>query len=1088
MYRGTLFALVLLSAFGPASLSALDRIVVDPMLVSDASPDTVAALDTALPRAAEWLNRTYGESIHVQMAPPGAAGSGAQRSDSTGYHLQLILSGSGADQAIVVTLRRGPDDPSPQSFPVLSRFGSALELELADMIFYEYRSMKGLPQPDQPSPALVASIGPSMLSSADLPYPVELRPMSVAALAGSHLVLGTTIAAVELDRYFREVGKPGRELYAERNIPYAYQVIASPAGTLVTYGTTGGQVYLIHGDGSAPSAIRTGFDLPPAAAILNDGSVVLVDAMHHRAVRIVGRVQHPVNIIPGPNTYVTSVAAGPDDTLWVWDPVEGRAHIFTADGKKIGAFIPLLDTAMRRSVKMIKVLSNGSVLLLGNSDLWKTDRLGRPLWHLGELPHPEQADFTYINSMDVDESRSLIYLANQIAGRVYVLCDVADAAARGSSDAFRDRLVALNHRLASAPDDLTALRERAQLAESVKSYAFASASWQAVLDVAPDDAEAARGYSRAEVAVLTERARQAAARAVGLLTRLGPESARISYQTAVQLYEKTIARAPSDAGLKRELDRLKQQFDEAASGVKRAPSVKVTATDFPPLFPALIRYYQDHHVWYVTVRNDGSARVTNLTVQVSMRYLDYPVTSLPVGSVDSGATAKIPVPLTLSQSVLGLQEDLPVQVSYVVSYEPSAAAGTDGGSTAKVEGTASATIHRNSALTWDNTAKFAAFITPNDEVISNFALAASDPEGLFPDWQLPGRFLRAAKILDTLGAMGMRYVEDPASPISRVLGKPETIDTVRFPRTTIRVRSGDCDDTTALLASCLEAAGIPTAIMTSPGHIFLAFDTGEPAGYAWMYRSDEFTELTKNGTVWIPLESTVMSRGFGESWHAASRIVAQYGPSGGLEFLPTAEEQAIYPPIPLPALPVEIAAPTGPQVMALFSSTEKAIGDGLYAADAQALAARAKEAADGRSAASALNRLGILQARFGRTEAAAESFRRAVSRDADYYPAYLNLGQARLLAGDLSGAQTALAAAGRMRPDDPLLLVLRSRVASARGDAKRAEALLAEAAQKDPAAASFSAEPVPGKRASGAGGRGADASAGGRAIWLSPDR
>ncbi len=1082
-YKSSLLALLFLAVCSLTALAALDRIIVDPMLTSGAAPDTVAALETALPRAAEWLNRTYAGTIQVVMAAEKQPQANTPAPDS--FHLQLIVSGKGADQAIVLNLKRGPDDPSPQSFPVLSRFGSTLELELADMIYYEYRSAQGLPQPAGPAPELVATVEPSMLSSADLPYPVELRPMSVAALPESHLVVGTTIAAVELDSHFREVGKPGKELYTEQNQPYAYQVIASPAGTLVTYGTTGGQVYLIHGDGSAPQAVRTGFDLPPAAAILNDGSVVLVDAMHHRAVRVVGRVQHPIDIIPGPSTYVTSIAAGPDDTLWVWDPVEGRAHIYTADGQKIGTFIPLLETTERRSVKMIRVLANGSVLLLGNNDLWKSDRLGRPLWHLSGLPAPEKGGFTYINSMDVDEGRSLIYLANQVAGSVYVLCDVADASQKGTRDRFRDGLVALNRTLAERPDDLAALRGRAALAESVKSYALASAEWQAVLDVAPDDPAATTGYSRDEVAVLTERARQAAERAIGLLKRLGPESARVSYQTAVQLYEKTIARAPGDAGLRSELDHLKQQFDQAASGVKRAPSVKVAATDFPPLFPALIRYYQDHPVWFVTVRNDGPSPVTNLTVQVSMRYLDYPVRSAPVGSLAPGSTTKIAVPLTLSQNVLGLQEDLPVQVSYTVSYEGGAAtgsgsaAGVDG--TVAVNGTASSTVHRNSALTWDNTAKFAAFITPNDEVISDFALSASNPQGLFPDWQLPARFLRAAKIVDTLGAMGMRYVEDPTSPISKILGKPEAIDTVRFPRTTIRVRSGDCDDTTALLASCLEASGIPTAIMTSPGHIFLAFDTGEPAGYAWMYRSGDFTELTKNGTVWIPLESTVMSKGFGESWRSASRLVEQYGTSSALEFLPTADEQAIYPPIPLPAVPVEVASPTEQQVRTLFTRTEQTISDGLYAVDARELSARARTATDGRAAASSLNRLGILNARFGRADAAAEAFREAVARDAEFYPAYLNLGQARLLAGDLPGARTALASAARMRPDDPLLLVLRARVASAEGDTKRAETLLSEAAQKDPSAASFG-------RASDGSGRGADASAAGRAVWLSPDR
>ena len=1085
--RVLLFAILFAAASGITAVVGLDTITIDPLLTSDAPADAVSSLESALPRAAAWLNSTHGEQVRLAFTGAESGANGNSGKPGIGYHLQVIVSGGNqSDLAIILTMKRGTDDQQQQSFPLLSRLGTSPELELAEIIWYEYTAFHGLPAAEGKPPELVETITPAMLSSADLPYPVELRPMSVAVLPKSHLVVGTTLVAVELDSFFREVSKPGKEIYTDRNIPYAYQVVASPAGTIVTYGTTGGEFFVLHEDGAKATSIKTGFNLPPATTILEDGSVVTVDSIGRHAVRIVGRRQEPIDIFPGPQIYVTSIAAGPDDTVWVWDPVEGRAHVFTAAGVKIGSFIPLLTTAQRRSIKIIRVLSDGSVLLLGNSDLWRTDHHGAPIWHLGGLPSPEKGDFTYINSIDVDESKSLIYLANQVAGKVYVLCDVAEAARRGSSDPFRDRLVELNRKLSANPDDLTALRDKAVLAESVHSYALAGVEWQNVLDAAPDDAAATQGLERSEVAVLSDRARQAATRALGILSSVGPESARASYQTAVQLYERSIARAPDKGSLQSELDRLKQKFSEAANGLKRPPAARVVSMNLEPVFPALIRYYQSHPVWSATVRNVGSVPLSNLVLQVSMRFLDYPASTVPVGTLAPGSEVKIPVPLALSQDVLNLQEDLPIQVSWKLTY--------DQGTSETVTGTASSTVHRNSALTWDNTAKFAAFITPNDEVISNFALIASDPGGLFPNWEVPGRFLRAAKILDTLGAMGMRYVEDPTSPISKVLGRPEAVDTVRFPRTTIRVRSGDCDDTTALLASCLEAGGVPTAIMTSPGHIFLAFNTGEPESYAWMYRSADFTVLTSGGTVWIPLESTVMSQGFAESWRIASGIVKRYFGTADLEFLPTATEQATYPPIPLAGIPIDVAVPTTAQVRVLFQSSENEVLNRLYKAQVESLTAQANSVGPGqeRTAARADNRLGILHARFGETETAAAAFRRAISRDPTFYAAYLNLGQATLLAGDLGAAQKVLAAAAVMRPDDSLLLVLRSRLASREGDAKTANALLAEAVQKDPGVAAYGSPGATVERASNGanspGGRGADASNGGTAIWANPDR
>ena len=60
---------------------------------------------------------------------------------------------------------------------------------------------------------------------------------------------------------------------------------------------------------------------------------------------------------------------------------------------------------------------------------------------------------------------------------------------------------------------------------------------------------------------------------------------------------------------------------------------------------------------------------------------------------------------------------------------------------------------------------------------------------------------------DALGIYEINYIEDPDSPLSKAIGKVELVDTVRFPRKTLMIKSGDCDDSTALLGSLLESAG-----------------------------------------------------------------------------------------------------------------------------------------------------------------------------------------------------------------------------------------------------------------------------------------
>ena len=1031
-------------AVNPAGQIPATRVVVLPLVASDSSSAERARLATALVGAAQWLNSLPNADVRFDASALTQKGASTGSSQSPGsgppLELQAILSGSADSTAIVINLKRSADDSNPVSFPVLSHFGTQMDLEIAQIIRYELAVVRGLPQPDEHAPEYFATIDSSMLSSADLPYDVPLRPMSVAVLPDSHIVVGTTLVADELDGYLREVGKPGKELYDNRNLPYAYQVATSPAGTIVAEGLNSGSAYVLYPGMAAPTVIRTGIETPSAMTMLDDGSLVVVDAMRHRAFRFDGGKRRQIDIFPGKDSYVTAISSGPDNTIWVWDPIEGRAHIYTADGTKIGAFIPLLDYESRRSIRLIHVLADGSVILVGPAGIWKVESNGTPLWYLDQMPAPAQGGFTYISSVAVDESRSLIYLADQVAGTVTVLCDVADAARKNSSDPFRNTLLAVNRKIAAQPDNADLLQQKAQIFEKVGSFSVARAIYRQILDADPQNQKAEEAYNAADAQVLTQGARQAAARAVRVLTTIGKENARTSYQTAVKLYEKAIARSKLAAPLRAELDRLKQRFQE---GTPAPPPIIVANRKLEPLFPALLRYYQTHPAWTFTLSNSGSAPLHGVSVSVSMRYLDFSATSAPVETLLPGATVQVPVSFSLSPGVLSLDEDMPVQVEYTVTA-------TEGSGNSAVRtsltGTATTTIHRVSAITWDKTAKFASFITPNDDVISTFAVSAGLHQSFDPKWQIPARVRRAAAIVDALGALGMSYTEDPTAPISKVLGNPEYIDNVRFPRVTIRLHTGDCDDTTALLASCLEADGVPTAILTSPGHIFLAFDTGIPEEYKWMYSTAKTEAIRHGGTLWFPVETTIMAKGFAEAWASASGMVREYQDTKQFEFLPTAIQQETYPSIPLPQSAVRIIPPAESKLAALTEDTDKLIGKFLLT-DVTSDLFRAA-ASDGRRAAQVYNRIGIVNAQFNHLADASAAFEKAVQLDSAYFAAYINLGQAYLLDGHIAEAQSVALRAADVRPDSPALLLLRSRIASATGNVAQAKELISDAKSK----------------------------------------
>jgi hypothetical protein len=246
------------------------------------------------------------------------------------------------------------------------------------------------------------------------------------------------------------------------------------------------------------------------------------------------------------------------------------------------------------------------------------------------------------------------------------------------------------------------------------------------------------------------------------------------------------------------------------------------------------------------------------------------------------------------------------------------------------------------------------------------------------------------------------------------------VDTIRFPRTTLAYKGGDCDDTTALLASLLEAAGIPTAILTSPGHVFLAFDTGEKEADAWLFPAADLRTIRHAGKLWIPVETTLLSRGFSAAWESASELVKKHQGSASFEFIPVADLRTIYPPLPLPPNNQAALLPDPARRAALINQSAKNLSGVLYTANLRRLE---KEGAglSGTAKSRTENRLAQLHTRFGQGGQAAAVLTGILARDPNYLPAYLNLATLSLGSGKRAEALYRLRQAASVRPGDPRL-------------------------------------------------------------------
>ncbi len=788
-----------------ARVNAADRIAFTPPVVSSEPTGLAATVGDIIDRATELMARVYAPSFTVQ--------ADARQAD---YAAATIATQDKETLTIVVSLKRASDASTTPTLVWNGPETPDTPLWLARAVFLLWSSFHGFLADQKGAPPVFVD---------ELPVTAVnplATPLGIAVTPSGTIGAALALTCVELDSTFRLMSEPGRSL-AERATPiYIGSVATTPGGSFLMKPSTGRDLYRLQPGAAAPQRMPTGMELSTTFywAAYPDGSALLIDAMNHKAWRVApGNKRQEVPLFSSPNSYPTAYAIGPEGSIWVYDPLLRGVHVYTGEGKPLDIVLPLADPSTAVAATSMDVGPDGSFILFANKTLTKYRRDGRLVWSLTTLEGSEEPDMPATASIAVDWSRGLIYLCDVLGRRIVKLLDRDEAAARGAHDDFEERLIALR---AAGPGEEAQEAAVARLYAAADSPIMAKTWWQKVADADPDDAEAAAQLQAIEVADLRTAAQALDASARATLATIGIETARLSYMQAIQKYELLLSKAPADEQARTAMNALKDLFSENGQGAVPQKPLTVGDMKIANLFPSLMQWYGSHPPGTVTVSNPLADPVEKVQVSFFIpQFMDLPVESRTVPRLGPGESASFNLAPAFNQKVLELQEDMTTQVQVTVSW-------TAAGAAQSTTRTGSATIYRNTALTWTDTRKIASFITPNESTVSGFAarvLASSDTA---PPAFLSKTIFQAMRICDAVGAYGIAYVPDPDSPFSKALGKAEIVDTVRFPRVTLYNRTGDCDDTTALLCSLLESAGVRTAILTTPGHIFLAFDTGEP--------------------------------------------------------------------------------------------------------------------------------------------------------------------------------------------------------------------------------------------------------------------
>lgn len=1015
--------LIVLLAAAPILLHAApERVSILDPVIGQSDKAGEAMLRKALADAAALTGILHGESLAVLPA---------DSPDRAEYRLKTIAVLNGADSTIVLSLIRAADEEERGPVTVMGEIRQDTAESIAQGLFALWSAFHGYLEGGMEDPpafldALATdTLAESLLAGRGMP----LSPMSLAIRGDGHLVAGMVTLAVEFDGNLRVVAQPGKSLLDEGNYSYATGVAVTPANTLYCKPSLGRDLYRFPDGATEPQRVRlAGIDLTSQFTVLADGSMVFLDMQKKRAIRISGKTQGELALYRSPYSWIGLIAAGPDATLWAYDVTERRIRIYTAEGKQVGSVMPVLDPAHPLSPNSLSVRADGSFLISCTSTgLWCFRPNGEPWWNLADLDPALGGPLPRISVVAADSASGLVFLTDYMGRRLLRLLDASYCRGHGIGHAMEDRILEQNAALSRDPDDPAPYRKKAALYEEIGSLELARGAWEECLQINPSDAEAKAHLAALEASSLRIQADDMAQRTLGLLESLGPESAKASYSQAIQLYERVLRLAPRDAAARERMEDLQRRMGQGAPRPSGPPPLTIAEARVDPLFPALLRHYAEHPAGSLTVENATGEEAKDVRASLHIqKFMDFPAETEGIPSLEPGGRVEIPIRILLNDGVLDVQEDLTVQARIVLSWK-------SGGERRSEARTVNTVLYRRTALSWDSSGKLASFITPNEESVSSFSLKAAAPSQLTAQWRFTDKFLRAQGIADALGAYGITYVEDPESPISRTLGREEAIDTVRFPRTTLLTRAGDCDDTTALLASLLEAAGIHTAILTTPGHVFLAFDSEEPEENASMLSSPALETVRRDGSLWIPIESTALKKGFHAAWKAASDLVRQYADTGSMEFLPTISQWETYPPLPLSRSTIPIVEPRREDVDALTEISARDLTDALYGARIAEMV-KQRTAATGRQALRIRTQEGVLHARFGRVEEAERAFRSCLQEDPEYTSAYINLANLRISGNDVDGAMDIIEKGLARNDESAVLWLLHARCAQAKGD------------------------------------------------------
>lgn len=375
-------------------------------------------------------------------------------------------------------------------------------------------------------------------------------------------------------------------------------------------------------------------------------------------------------------------------------------------------------------------------------------------------------------------------------------------------------------------------------------------------------------------------------------------SKRRLFDDAISSYEKAIELDPS-AENRAILNVAFSDRKKSLEFKNNAPQLLLSDLNLQTVFSSAYKKYLNQPIGSVNLQNVSATDYGNLKLSFQIKeFMDFP-TTIDIANIEGNATRKIDIKATFNNRILEVDEDTGVQVEVKLSYLRD-------GQKDDITITQPMTIYGKNALVWGDSSMVGSFVTPKDDTLRDYVRQVVNE--FQPDaGPLNDKLISAMAFFSSLTASGTNYIIDPNTPFTEL--RDDQIDYVQFPRETLRLKSGDCDDLSVLISAGLENLGINTSFIEVPGHLFLMFDTGIPSDDSGLISQNSSLLAIKDGNVWIPLEATMVDTSFSEAWAEGARKYHKALAEGKLGIIDLREAWKEYKPVTLRKASYSIALP-----------------------------------------------------------------------------------------------------------------------------------------------------------------------------------